>query len=1140
MSFGHAWAVAALETRGLCRLARTWVFLLWTVGVGASLFLAHAVGHQLYSGASLTQGSIAPRFLVNNIGTIMVLAAMAGLVLVAYDIVDKDRRARIADVVGTRPVTNLGLLVGRLVVIALLGWIAVAGPLLAIQLMGLLAETYGSAVAVAFEPASLSAFVVVNSLPILTLWGSFLILLAVVCRVRLLAAGLALTVLAAYATSLFLVPIHLLPLVGVPGFAEFASDILPSFTDGPTLLQRASMVLLALGLLCVATVIQDRLDWPSRTGRLAVAASLIIVASIGVASLAVHANHRVQERIDWADVHSAYRNEPRVDVEHVSGKVTIDPGRRLQLDIHVLLRMPRAMRDVVLMSFNPGMHIDAIKMDGIVVGHRHDAGKLEIDVPAGTSEEVVLSLLAHGVPDPDFGYLDSVAHGDEQNLAGSQLHLLGAQTSVFTPGFVALMPGARWLPGPGAAFANDDNTPPHGDFFEIDLLVEVPQGWLVAGPGRRRPVVTESSISRFAFRPSIPIPDFALIASRFERRATEVGTVEVELLLHPKHSRNIDEFAGFDPNPYLQELLSGPEDTGISYELDGLSIVEVPDQLRTYGGGWRMDTTVALPGVFLLRERGLPTAQLRGRLGEIDSQYAASRYVSRYFAKDFLGGDFAHMLRNLVLFHTRPEGESGTALHFAVESLVDSVFDPVLSRYDSRFFSAHVFMAPHVGVPAASDLLARAMGNTAWIGLAAPGETKRRSVWSLLATQRATRFDLRSDPREALAALTLKARMLGTLVRDLIGTRRTAALLGDLRRRHMGAHFGESDFIAAANAADPALGNLFADWLQSESLPGFLTSPAQASPLPDDELGRSRYEVRVHVRNQEPAPGYVRLYCDMTTYDPSYPGMSEPILIPGNSAVQVRVVSLGRPRGLALLPYLSRNAGRVFIPMPLKDSAALTSEPPLSAFEPSIWKPARDGIIVDDLDPGFRVDQSSSSKRPKWLTALTPSMSFDEDLGVPVMSGAGFVPRGLWFREEARSSWGRYRRTYVRIRSGREDSLAVFDTRIPHGGIWQLEYHIPGRTRRGFTGRQDGLGQTHVVVQSTALETELAFDASEAQLGWNRLDAFRLTRGPVGVAVSGDSNGEIVVADAIRWRMLSPTETVAPIRGTGKNQKETP
>ena len=1143
MSFGHVLAVAALETRGLYRLGRTWVFLLWTVGIGAALFLAHAVGHQTYSGASLTQGSIAPRFLVNNVGTITVLAAMAGLILVAHDIVDKDRRDRIVDVIGTRPATNVVLLVGRLVAVVLLGWVAVVGLLLTIQAIGLLAETQGSAVAVAFEPVSLAAFLVVHSLPLLTLWCSLLILLAVVCPVRLLAVGLALTILATYATLLFLVPIRLLSLTGVPGFAEFASDVLPRFADGRTLLQRASMVVLALGLLCVAAAIQDRLDWPAPTRRLAVGASLIIVASIGVASLAVHANHRVQERIEWADVHSAHRNDPRVDVEHISGKVTIDPGRRLGLDIDLLLRVPRAMPDVVLMSFNPGMHVETVQLDGSIVPHRHAVGMLEIEIPAGTSEEVLLSLQAHGVPDPNFGYLDSIVHGDEENLAGSQLHLLGAEASIFTPGFVALMPGARWLPGAGAAFANEDNTQPDGDFFLVDLLVEVPRGWLVAGPGRRRPVVTDSSISQFAFRPSIPISDFALVASRFDRRATDVGPVEVELLLHPKHSHKIDEFAGLDPKPFLQRLLFGlPVDSGISYALDGLTIVEVPGRLRIYGGGWRMDTTLALPGVILLRERGLPTAQFHGRLDGVDSEYAALRHVSRYFAKDSLGGDFAHMLRNHILFHTRPDGESATALQFAVESLVDSVFNPGLSRFDPPFFSAHVFTAPHVGVPAASDLLARAMGNTAWIGLAAPSETKRRSAWSLLATQRATRFDLRSEPREALAALTMKGRMLGDLVVDLIGTPRTARFLGDLRRRHLGTRFGVSDFIAAANAVDPELGPLVEDWLESGSLPGFVTSPAKLSPLSDDELGRSRYEVRVHVRNEEPAPGYVRLYSDMTTYDPNYPGVSDPILIPANSAVEVGIVSLGRPRGLRLLPYLSRNAGAVDIPMPQRDRAAPTTEPSLSGFRPSSWKPTKDGIVVDDLDPGFRVDQASTFASPTWLNALIPSMSFDMDLGVPVVSGTGFVPRGLWFRKEARSCWGKYRRTCVQILPSSGHSRVVFDTQIPNGGIWQLEYHMPGQTRQGFIepSRHRGLGHTRVLVESTAFETELAFDASEARLGWNRLDAFRLNPGPVGVAVSGDSNGEVVVADAIRWRMLSPTETVAPIRSTATRQKETP
>ena len=70
------------------------------------------------------------------------------------------------------------------------------------------------------------------------------------------------------------------------------------------------------------------------------------------------------------------------------------------------------------------------------------------------------------------------------------------------------------------------------------------------------------------------------------------ANVEFELLLHPSHLRNVAFFA--DAADALaaraEELFSAAEDSGLGYPYEALSMVEVPAQLRTYGGGWKMDT----------------------------------------------------------------------------------------------------------------------------------------------------------------------------------------------------------------------------------------------------------------------------------------------------------------------------------------------------------------------------------------------------------------------------------------------------------------------------------------------------------------------------------------------------------------------
>ena len=109
----------------------------------------------------------------------------------------------------------------------------------------------------------------------------------------------------------------------------------------------------------------------------------------------------------------------------------------------------------------------------------------------------------------------------------------------------------------------------------------------------------------------MPLPDIGLFASRFERRALHAADVEFELLLHPRHSRNVALFAEAADAlaARVEERFSAAEEASLGYPYESLSLVEVPAQLRTYGGGWKMDTVLSLPGIMLMRESGFPTSR---------------------------------------------------------------------------------------------------------------------------------------------------------------------------------------------------------------------------------------------------------------------------------------------------------------------------------------------------------------------------------------------------------------------------------------------------------------------------------------------------------------------------------------------------
>ena len=118
-------------------------------------------------------------------------------------------------------------------------------------------------------------------------------------------------------------------------------------------------------------------------------------------------------------------------------------------------------------------------------------------------------------------------------------------------------------------------------------------------------------------------------------------------------------------------------------------------------------------------------------------------------------------------------------------------------------------------------------------------------------------------------------------------------------------------------------------------------------------------------------------------------------------------------------------------------------------------------------------------------------------------------------------SWGRYRRTLVRIAAGDGTGKARFDVELPSAGRWRLAYHLPGGSaNHGHWfpwGGDQSFGLYGIEVTDGAGTQAIDYDASLADPGWNDVGAFDLSVGPVRVEVSNRTTGAVVVADAIRW-----------------------
>ncbi|MCY3620366.1 MAG: hypothetical protein OXH68_01475 [Gammaproteobacteria bacterium] len=1107
-----ALAAATAELRIARRMVRTWVFAALAVGVGLAVYHTGSIQH--------TQMGLAapPRFALPGLGILVLWVLVAGTVLLAFDIPGRDARERLAEALDSRPPSNLALLAGRLSAVALVAWLPLVLLALVLQVGGLVFDHLDARAGVPVEPVSLLTFMFVDAPAALSLWGALVVLLAAVLRNRLVVALVAFGLLATHVWAVLNTPLYLLPIVsGVTNLGLPGSEILPRTASGVDLAQRLSVLVLAAGLLATAAALLPRRDATSRVSRLGAGMALLVLGAAGIGGLFRWVEAERLERVAWAEAHESALDAPRPDVEQLSGTIDVDPERQLGIDVVLDLRTPETAFDELRFSLNPSMAVESVGVDGTEAPFHHELGILAVTPPAGLAPgaSAQLSIRASGVPDPRFGYLDSSVWAMDETLLGMPIALRGDVASIYHPSFVALTPAVAWLPISGASFAIDDPSRRAPDFHDIDLLVRIPDGWHAAGPGR---LEADDGVR---FRPSVPLPQFPLIAAPFERRALTMGDIEYELLIHPEHLTNVDYFSEEERREatlrHLEQRLpfrSGPK---VPYPHALFSIVEVPGQLRRYGGGRIMDTIQALPGIQMLSEHGFPTRRFAAETpfqGMPDEMWFQQQLFFSENGPHRVPAAAGRSL-NMGLYLTSASGDGAIAANYLLESLTSFL------SYERRTVApAHwlqIGLAP--GLPLSDGVLNRLMGTATfsfgWYQFFGMSLEDKSAEFSFTGVDAMT-------TTEGVDILIHKGNLIALAVLGLMERTKVADFLALMRNRYGGGTFTVDEFIAAMSETDPAMAPYIGHFMREDSLPGFLVSDVRAFRLPDDDGGAPRYQVAVHVRNDEPVPGVAGLIVREPRAD-GFGGLYHHapfVHVPGNGSREFGVFTNVPPDDVRLETYLSQNARIMRLPLPKVDPETIVPAEPFYGARPSTWLPPDLGIVVDDLDPGY----SYVSPPPRGFR-----LRFGEEGDDAEMPEYNYlVPVPGWHRhgDPLTLSWGKYRRTLTRILAGTGDGSATFAAALPSAGTWRLYYHLPGASTSGYTGRAgfrnpgEDFGTYNLEIVAGEVRVPVAYDARMAVSGWNDIGTFELPAGPVSVTVSDATDGQVIVADAVRWQAV--------------------
>ena len=697
------WSIVSMEVSMDRRLARYWIFLIIAMIFVISSMLGNFFNYYQISAVSSSAFFYSPLMLPFSSFPTLITFLPFGILFLAFDILSRDRSSRIDEVYTTLPISNFEFVTGRALGVALVYYIPAAIAIALYFVIGLIMDL--SMPEQGFqhpEPFITLATLIMDLMPTFLFWASVIIFLTIVLRFRVLVALVGLGILGLMIWFQNSLPIAVLNLLGtVTVGLIFPSELSPQFTNSAIILQRVGVISLSFALLYVSAILIPRQDGTNRTMKLGIASSLTVVATLSFFGSHVLFNSPLDSSERYLAIHEKSTTYPQIDIDSMSGIVEIDPGGDINIDIALSAKLTRSLSasQPLVFSLNPGLKIQSLAINDRPATHDFSDGLLQIDSDnvVQKGEEIELEITAEGELDPSFAYFDSAVDlYKDFSTAVAGLLFLGTESAINNSDYMTLIPDLAWYPLSGTKINRDQKAESPRDFFNLDLVVVIPDDWHVAGPGT--PEIESRSNARIVqFSPDNPVHEVALFAAEFERRTRTIAGIEFELLVDPAHTRNLDLFAPILPrlDAEVVEIIERGRSAGLDYPYQTYTIVEVPVNLRTFRGGWRMDTAQSYPGVFTLREGTFLSAIFVERLDELrlneeltdeEKETRELAYLQRYFNNDVSGGNiFVAATSNLFQFQTDSTGPGAIPLSYVMDYLAANL----IAEFDT-FFSVHI------------------------------------------------------------------------------------------------------------------------------------------------------------------------------------------------------------------------------------------------------------------------------------------------------------------------------------------------------------------------------------------------------------------------------------------------------------------
>ena len=1142
--------IALAEIRTVRRLTRFWIAISVLAIFCVFGYFFAASGYQYLAPYSPSFGTATPFYLLSYIDPTYFLFLQIVTLFILYDCRHRHIRARVGEVLDSKPPTSLEYLTGQLVGVAFLLWFVVATLLISFYLVGVFSKLSGLDFSEPFQIHSLFNLLMIDIPVMLIFWSAWTLFLATIVRVRWLVLVVGLSTMFVWFYFTQQLPFTLYPLVAASSNNTlFVSDLLPQFASSTTMSVRISTMILALSLLFWASCFSRRLE-SQPTSRKFVLANSCLTISVVIFSFTVYTtNSHNNQFSQWKTAHEQVVVDQDLDLLTISGDLEIDPGQKLSGELTYSFQFAHAPEsNNLIFSFNPGMKVRQVRLNEQSLNYSFKDGLLTLSPNNSLEANVIhkMQIAFAGVPDSRFAYMDqSYDYLSDRLIPPDTVKLFGTKGSIYDARYVALMPDAYWYPAPGPIKTPENPLTLSRDFFDVRLNVTLtPKNWTLVATSKTQ----QMSAGKYRIRSNNSVSEIGIFATDFRSVSTEIDGFTFSIYTHSKHQQNIKLFESIkgDRKAALKNLIDQGLDRNLTVVDKSLSLVEVPRMLRTVGGGWRMQSNQSLPGIVLLKEHGFPRANLPKNLSYVasdltDSQRLASEFKAlRTFFERSVSTESLRI--NLVLqsWHhlTSASAKNSVVLDGVISHLI-GMFN-WWTYYDYSVYSS-VNTATQLGVhrhTTAKSLDSRVAKKSRAYAERAIVDNEKNFRQTIAMTVVNDSVSLTAIPTQYgeqfdLEHLSFRCSKIARALLSLNGESAVRNWISAMQEDFRGRNYTFDELKDHAINHDVMIEPFLTEWIETDVAPGYVTSQATVARISDDEYGKPRFQISVEVLNLEPTTGYVAI---QSGYEDWTAELTNQTVISPNSALTLSFIANKIPVRLYLQSYYSKNGTGSRITMQSDDSdlTQIVRKPP---FAKSNWRPVlAEGITVDNLDRGFTVmNQRGKSKKVRQLgPVFWFSQVLEGDIGtykdlrvVDSGFGASRKPVNQWYLyrpiSPSNRPYGKYDHSYVEVRVNSTKHKARFSAHIPDAGHWELKYYWPWDST---TWNKDSSSwRFKILIESQQSKSSRYVDTRDLELGWNSVGVFELAPGVAHVDLSSGveftsgvrTKFATVVADAIRW-----------------------